>query len=552
MADDKKKPVAAAPEKYDPTAGMTKTELFFAGMGKAVYDTGRFFGNLVGVVSDKEIEEAKRLDEALMKHDAAKVGVAAGYVATSVGGVGAARGVAAAAVKVGVTAAKAVRAGAVVGAMEAAEKGVDVTLKHVAKGTAKVAASATKEAAGAAVKVAAKAAPVVAGGTATLAAAGYAALEADQKKQQLSNEDRETITSVGADAKVIDAKLERENNAEMMTNVTAATATTWGVAKTVGWGLSKITGPIGKVAYVVVNAAAKTAGFGAVTAGSAAATEAISDGAAAAVEQTGSTMEGAEATVAAAGVAAVGAAAAVPKVRSKVIERVADVAKNFKSAGWVGKAMALGGVALTAYNVAAPVVELEEGVEKRLAEKREIEKVAAAAAQQAAPAPVAEAPAAAEPAATVVAAAPAAKPAVKPAPAKPHHPAPAATTHAAARPPEAFNPIAEAPAVLDAGLGFRFPEGSFDRFELAAPVAPAEVVAAAPATSFDSFGTPVPVGTAAATQAVPPTSVMAGDPYHTAPDEKVELGQLRESLQDEPQKMALNTVTNRPPSQNMA
>lgn len=82
----------AAPE-YDPTEGMTTTEKALAGAGKAFADTGRGVGQLlrkvmpdkaadaIGLPTQADIDEAKRLDASLMKTTAGKVGNVGGSVA---------------------------------------------------------------------------------------------------------------------------------------------------------------------------------------------------------------------------------------------------------------------------------------------------------------------------------------------------------------------------------------------------------------------------------------------------------------------------------------
>lgn len=66
----------------DPTEGMSAAEKFFAGAGKAAYDVGRGLGQAVGLVSQEEIDEARRLDAPLMRTTAGKAGNVAGGVAT--------------------------------------------------------------------------------------------------------------------------------------------------------------------------------------------------------------------------------------------------------------------------------------------------------------------------------------------------------------------------------------------------------------------------------------------------------------------------------------
>lgn len=65
-----------------PTDGMSGGERFLAGTGKAFMDVGRGVGNLVGLVSDEEIAEARRLEAPLMETGAGKAGNIAGAVAS--------------------------------------------------------------------------------------------------------------------------------------------------------------------------------------------------------------------------------------------------------------------------------------------------------------------------------------------------------------------------------------------------------------------------------------------------------------------------------------
>lgn len=66
--------------KTDPTAKMNQVQKFFAGMGKSVYDTGRGIGNLVGIVSDDELRQARELDAPLMESGSALAGNIAGHI----------------------------------------------------------------------------------------------------------------------------------------------------------------------------------------------------------------------------------------------------------------------------------------------------------------------------------------------------------------------------------------------------------------------------------------------------------------------------------------
>ena len=77
-------PAQAAPEPtYDPTEGMSTTEKFLAGTGKAFADLGRGVGQMVGLVSQEEVDEAKRLDAPLMRTTAGTVGNVTGNVAAA-------------------------------------------------------------------------------------------------------------------------------------------------------------------------------------------------------------------------------------------------------------------------------------------------------------------------------------------------------------------------------------------------------------------------------------------------------------------------------------
>lgn len=71
----------AEPKTFDPTEGMSTTEKFLAGAGKAFVDAGRGVGQLVGLVDRKDIDEAKKLDAPLMNTGAGTVGNIVGNVA---------------------------------------------------------------------------------------------------------------------------------------------------------------------------------------------------------------------------------------------------------------------------------------------------------------------------------------------------------------------------------------------------------------------------------------------------------------------------------------
>lgn len=62
---------------------MPTYQKFFAGMGKAVVDTGRGIGQLFGLVSDEDIRESRELDAPLMEDTAGVVGNITGHMATA-------------------------------------------------------------------------------------------------------------------------------------------------------------------------------------------------------------------------------------------------------------------------------------------------------------------------------------------------------------------------------------------------------------------------------------------------------------------------------------
>lgn len=77
-------PAQAAPaETYDPTEGMSTTDKFLAGTGKAFADLGRGVGQLVGLTPQEDIDESKRLDAPLMRTTAGTVGNVTGNVAAT-------------------------------------------------------------------------------------------------------------------------------------------------------------------------------------------------------------------------------------------------------------------------------------------------------------------------------------------------------------------------------------------------------------------------------------------------------------------------------------
>jgi len=68
-------------KRMDPTAGMSTTDKFLAGAGKAITDLGRGAGQLVGLVSREDVERSRKLDSPLMNTTAGQVGNLAGNVA---------------------------------------------------------------------------------------------------------------------------------------------------------------------------------------------------------------------------------------------------------------------------------------------------------------------------------------------------------------------------------------------------------------------------------------------------------------------------------------
>lgn len=69
-------------EKLDPTEGMSTTQKVLAGTGKAMVDAGRGVGQMVGLVDQKDIDEAKKLDAPLMNTGAGTAGNILGNIAT--------------------------------------------------------------------------------------------------------------------------------------------------------------------------------------------------------------------------------------------------------------------------------------------------------------------------------------------------------------------------------------------------------------------------------------------------------------------------------------
>lgn len=68
-------------ETIDPTAGMSGTDKFLAGIGKGMVDVGRGAGQLLGLVSEKQITDNKNLEAPLMNTGAGQVGNMVGQAA---------------------------------------------------------------------------------------------------------------------------------------------------------------------------------------------------------------------------------------------------------------------------------------------------------------------------------------------------------------------------------------------------------------------------------------------------------------------------------------
>ena len=79
----KPKKTVQAPKQpeYDPTEGMSGPELFAAGIGKSIYDTGRGVKQLFGGMSREDVDEQRRLDAPLTRRGAGMAGNIAGTVA---------------------------------------------------------------------------------------------------------------------------------------------------------------------------------------------------------------------------------------------------------------------------------------------------------------------------------------------------------------------------------------------------------------------------------------------------------------------------------------
>lgn len=68
---------------YNPTAGMSGFDKFAAGMGQGMTNVGRQVGNILGMVSDEELAEAKKTDQALLDTGAGQAGAFVGEMAAT-------------------------------------------------------------------------------------------------------------------------------------------------------------------------------------------------------------------------------------------------------------------------------------------------------------------------------------------------------------------------------------------------------------------------------------------------------------------------------------
>jgi hypothetical protein len=69
------------PGRYDPTEGMSGLDKLLAGVGKSYADLGRGVGQMLGIVPEQEVAEARARDQALMKTGMGQVGSVIGDIA---------------------------------------------------------------------------------------------------------------------------------------------------------------------------------------------------------------------------------------------------------------------------------------------------------------------------------------------------------------------------------------------------------------------------------------------------------------------------------------
>ena len=82
-ADKAAENLAADRKLYDPTIGMSATDKFLAGAGKAFVDTGRGIGQMIGLVDRNDVDSSKALDAPLMNTTSGTVGNFTGNIAAT-------------------------------------------------------------------------------------------------------------------------------------------------------------------------------------------------------------------------------------------------------------------------------------------------------------------------------------------------------------------------------------------------------------------------------------------------------------------------------------
>lgn len=194
------------------TEGMTGYDKFKAGAGKAVYDLGRGAGQMLGVVDQADVDEAKRLDAPLMKTTSGTAGNITGNILASIP---------ASFVPGANTAVGASLIGAGMGALQPTSVG-DSRLNNAAfggaaglagygigKGLNKAVSSASQKVSSIESKVAERAAIDAAAETASArSAAGTAAQDAYRQLEHLR--DLGAIRSLSPDEAMVVAQLEKE------------------------------------------------------------------------------------------------------------------------------------------------------------------------------------------------------------------------------------------------------------------------------------------------------------------------------------------------------
>ena len=65
-------------KKYDPTEGMSELELLLAGVGRGMHHTGLGVGQMLGMVSRQDVEDARSLDGPLLDRLSGRIGSVVG------------------------------------------------------------------------------------------------------------------------------------------------------------------------------------------------------------------------------------------------------------------------------------------------------------------------------------------------------------------------------------------------------------------------------------------------------------------------------------------